>query len=389
MNILQFASSSSWTGEMSYVFSMTKGLLALGHNVTLVVRTLKKGQKVELIDKMAARYGFPNILHLNMDSGFYPIATGHDLRKLVAFLNENDVQILHCHRGQDHWTAVLARCLVRNKPSVVRTRHVTIPVKTHALNRWLYRHTHQVLATGKIVRDQLERSRLQLSRPIRVVHGGVDSERFRPRRVTSSIRREFKISPDECLICAVGHLDPVKGYEVLLQALATATKCRPELKCLIVGTGEAGYQQKLQALIARLEIQKNVFLTGFREDIPDIMAEADFGVLSSIDSEGNSRTALELMASGLAVVATKVGCLPDLVQEAETGYIITPGDAQALADRTVLLTQDKELRKQLGQKARRFVMAHYTEEQVAGEIESIYRQLLEEIPPSIRPTPGH
>jgi len=361
---------------MSHVFSLTKSLLDRGHDVTLAVRTVKKGRTIDLMRKKAREYSFPKILELNLDSGFYPIDSTRDICKLSKYIDSERIQIVHCHRGQDHWTAALTLPFCKGAPKLVRTRHVTVKLRTHPFNRWLFARADQVLATGKIILDQFDRANISLRRPVRLFHGGVDCDRFHPGKISTGVRTEFGVADDDCLICAVGHLSPVKGYEYLINALSGLTEIVPRLKCLIVGSGSEEYRSHLQKLIDSSELTDHVHLTGFRSDVPEIMAESDFGVLSSIDSEGNSRTALELMASGLPVLATHVGCLPDLIVENETGFIVSPRDSDSLAEKIKLLAENETLRKSIGEKCFEFVVEHYSENKVASEMEGIYGDLL-------------
>jgi len=361
---------------MSHVFSLTKSLLDRGHDVTLAVRTVKKGRTIDLMRKKAREYNFPKVLELNLDSGFYPIDSTRDLRKLSKYINSEETEIVHCHRGQDHWTAALTLPFCKESPKLVRTRHVTVKLRTHLFNRWLFKRTDQILATGKIILDQFDKANISLRRPVRLFHGGVDCERFHPSRISTGVRTEFGIDETDCLISAVGHLSPVKGYEYLIRALRQLKGAMPGLKCLIVGTGSEEYRDDLQELIDRAGLKDRVILTGFRTDVPEIMSASDFGVLSSIDSEGNSRTALELMASGLPVLATSVGCLPDLITEDETGFIVSPKDPDALAMKIRVLAENADTRKAIGEKCREFVVENYSESKVAAEMETIYDGLL-------------
>lgn len=376
MKVVQFASSSTWTGEMAHVFSLSRSLAERGLDVTLAYRTIRKGRVIGLPKEKAAENGFAKTLALKMDSGFYPFQMISDIRKLRYYIDSEGIQILHTHRGQDHWLAVLASRLSTRKPSVVRTRHVTVPLRTHILNRWLFQHTALVLVTAEAILKQFEPAPFKLKRPVRLFHGGVDCEMFAPRGIGDGVRAEFGFGESDCLICAVGHLSPVKGYETLLEALALARQTNPAIKCLIVGTGSDQYRTELEMTIERLGLHGAVALTGFRSDVAEIMSASDFGVLSSISSEGNSRTALELMASGLAIVATSVGCLPDLVLDGETGYVVPPGDSASLAERILLLLNDPALRAAMGEKGRERVLSHYSEHNVALEMESLYRELI-------------
>ncbi len=376
MKVVQFASSSTWTGEMAHVFSLSRSLANRGAEITLAFRTIRKGKGIPLPGEKATEFGFSSVLALNLDSGFYPFQMVSDLRKLIRHIDREGIQVLHTHRGQDHWLAVVASKLSSRKPHVVRTRHVAVALRTHILNRWLFEQTDQVLVTAEAILDQFQTAPFKLKRPVRLFHGGVDCEKFTPGRTGAGIRAEFAVGEEDCLICAVGHLARVKGYETLLEALELARRANPAIKCLIVGMGSEEYRSSLQEQIEQLGLQEAVTLTGFRSDVAEIMAASNFGVLSSVSSEGNSRTALELMACGLAIVATSVGCLPDLVLDNETGYIIPPGDPASMAEKILVLSEHPALGAAMGEKGRERVLANYSEQTVAEEMEMLYREII-------------
>ncbi|HNT34557.1 MAG TPA: glycosyltransferase family 4 protein, partial [bacterium] len=141
MKVVQFASSSTWTGEMAHVFSLSRSLANRGAEITLAFRTIRKGKGIPLPGEKATEFGFSSVLALNLDSGFYPFQMVSDLRKLIRHIDREGIQVLHTHRGQDHWLAVVASKLSSRKPHVVRTRHVSVALRTHILNRWLFEQT--------------------------------------------------------------------------------------------------------------------------------------------------------------------------------------------------------------------------------------------------------
>src|SRR5262249_37445853 len=137
--------------------------------------------------------------------------------------------------------------------------------------------------------------------------------------------------PAKPVLGIVARLDPVKGHRYLLEAVALLRNIYPSLRIKIVGNPENIKQRDLEQIAERLGIDDQVEFMGFQASIPKIMESCSIGVISSIGSEAVSRVALEWMAAGRPVVATRVGCLPEIVKDGETGYLVEPKDAPALA----------------------------------------------------------
>jgi len=177
---------------------------------------------------------------------------------------------------------------------------------------------------------------------------------------------------DVPLVVAVGHLDRVKGYDVLVRAFREVHRAFPAARLVIVGEEHEVRREDLMNLAAELDIADRVHLPGRREDIPVIMAASTVGVISSVGSEGNSRVALEFMATGKPVVSTTVGCLPDLIRDNETGILVAPGDSDAPAQGILRILEAPEMGRAFGKAGRKLVETTYTEESAAERVEGIY-----------------
>ena len=324
--------------------------------------------------ELAVARGLP----LNLDSGFYPLQFLADSRALRRYVKDRKVDLVHCHRGQDHWLAAMA-LLGRGMPTLTRTRHVVSRTASNPPNRWLYRRTRGTIATCSVIRKQLAADGLKPAEEIHTLHGGVDTERFHPDLSRNKFREELGIDNETFLIGAVGHLDPVKGFDRLLHACTVLRFKHARFFIVIVGGKGKLSADALQRDAYEAEVRDHVRFTGYRKDIPNIMAALDVGVISSVGSEGNSRVALEFMASGKPVVATSVGSLPDLVLHEKTGLLVSPLDLEELSQALLQLAGNPQLRSAMGQAARNHVEARYAWPRVAAEVVDIYREALRPI----------
>jgi glycosyltransferase involved in cell wall biosynthesis len=233
--------------------------------------------------------------------------------------------------------------------------------------RWASRASGGVVAVSKPTRNELQRF-LGTSRRIDVVANGV------PRREGSreSIRRELAIGADEVLIVAVGNLYPVKGHEILLRALAGMAGV-PPWRLAIAGRGQE--QARLRALAEASGGAARVHLLGYRADVPDILAAADIFAMPSL-SEGLPLAIIEAMFAARPIVASRVGGIPDAVEDGREGLLVAPGDSAALGHALERLLASPALRTSLGAAAQRRAEAEFTTARMTDRYEQIYRSLL-------------
>jgi sugar transferase (PEP-CTERM/EpsH1 system associated) len=182
----------------------------------------------------------------------------------------------------------------------------------------------------------------------------------------------------ECrVVGTVGRLAAVKDQKTLLLAFAEVLRTNPQqsgrLRCILVGDGPE--RSVLQDLVAALGLEDSVWMAGDRDDIPELLASMDVFVLPSL-GEGISNTVLEAMASGLPVVATRVGGNPELVEDGVTGLLVPVGDVTALANALQTLIDDPAQCEQMAHAAVRRVQRDFDWERTVASYLQVYDDLL-------------
>jgi glycosyltransferase involved in cell wall biosynthesis len=200
-----------------------------------------------------------------------------------------------------------------------------------------------------------------------VIHNGVPLETFRP-----PIRRRRNNTP---VIVTVASLRSLKGHGVLLYACSRLRERGHRFRMDLVGDGPN--RQPLQKLAAELGLSKQVRFLGERDDIPELLADADLFVLPSTGREGLGIAALEAMASALPVVASRLGGLPEVVDHRRTGLLVPPGNAEALADAMERLLTDHRLADMMGDAGRTRVENCFSAEIMLSRMERLYERELE------------
>lgn len=209
---------------------------------------------------------------------------------------------------------------------------------------------------------------------IRIIYNGIETDLFHPNQKTrEQIRRELQVTDEQSVIGTIGNLYPVKGHTYLVRAAAAVTQVFPESVFIIAGRGQL--LEGLQTEARELGVEKHIRFLGFREDVPALLQAMDIFVLPSL-SEGLPLSALEAMASGKPVVATRVGGVPEVVVDGETGFLVAPEDADDLAEKLVCLLKAPCLLQQLGAKGHEMVKERFSLDRMVKNYEELYQKAL-------------
>jgi glycosyltransferase involved in cell wall biosynthesis len=210
---------------------------------------------------------------------------------------------------------------------------------------------------------------------LEIITNGVDLARFANGRPAGTVRQALGVSASAPLVGIVAMLRPEKAHDVFLRAAARAAAHVPEARFLIIGDGPT--RPQLEALAAELGLQGKVLFLGARSDVPELVKAIDLAVLSSHPVvETLSNAVLEYMAAGKPVLATRVGSVPEQVQDGVTGCLVDPGDWQALGDRIAELLLDADRARRMGQAGRALVEARYTIDRMVRGHERLFERLL-------------
>jgi L-malate glycosyltransferase len=224
--------------------------------------------------------------------------------------------------------------------------------------RLAYCAAHAVVANSSAARDQLEREGVRADK-LRLITNGLDARRFVPVTPRRDIRR----------IVMVANLRPEKGQDTLLAAAPRILARYPDASFTFVGDGPR--RQALETLTRALGITERVRFVGESRDVAPILAGHDLFVLPS-RSEAFPNALIEAMATGLPVVATDVGGIPEVVRPGVNGQLVSPDDDQGLADAVLALMDDPAAAAALGRAARADVERHYTIDRMVERFEELY-----------------
>ncbi|MHB2021015.1 MAG: glycosyltransferase family 4 protein [Candidatus Xenobia bacterium] len=302
---------------------------ASGHEVVLATgpETGSEGSSWE----MARDLGVPTVVLPDLKRDPDPRADFRAFKQILDLLAAHQPALLHTHTSKAGALGRFAAWRLGIRP-VVHTPHGHVfhgyfsPLKTQAftqLERWLARCTDRIIALTPAERD--EHLAMGVGRPEQflVIPSGVDISRFQVERNPGE-RTAWQIPVESPLIGCVARLSPIKGVLDCVQAMSDV----PEAHLVVAGDGPQ--RREIQREIDERHLHDRIRLLGHQEDVPQMLRALDLFVVPS-RNEGMGRTAVEAMAAGLPVVASRVGGLTDVVHDGVTGVLVPPQNPAALA----------------------------------------------------------
>ncbi|MBI3108124.1 MAG: glycosyltransferase family 4 protein [Candidatus Rokubacteria bacterium] len=368
MRVLQLMSCRGWSSDAYWAARITAELERAGHSVTLVCR---RGTEERVIER-ARQVGVQHIETLAFAGGVSPATDVSDLRGLLARLGGADV--VHVHRGKEHWLAAVANRLSATPRPLVRTRHIVQPIRPHALNRWLYREaTDLVVTVTEAIRRQYIAGGLAAAGQVVTLPGGVDVERFRPGLDGSQLRRSLGVGAEVPLIGLFGGFRVMKGHAV---AVGAATRlCAEGRRFHLAFVGQGGMEPAIRRWVAEAGLGERVSVSGTAASAESVMAAFDAALYVPLESDGMSRVLFEYLALGKPVVASRVGVVPEVLADDDSALLVPAGESGPLARAVARILDDAPLRRRLGEAARRLVESRLSGARLARDLASLYAKM--------------
>jgi glycosyltransferase involved in cell wall biosynthesis len=371
-------------GPALHVAYLTSGLRDLGYDTTLVAGTLARGE-----DSMAFVADDRDVDVVRIDELGREISPLRDLVatvKLARLIRKERPRILHTHTAKAGTVGRVAALLAgsRRPPIIVHTFHGHVlrgyfgPLRSlffRLLERWLARHTTALVAVSPQVRDDLVALGVAPRERFAVIRLGIELEERVAAEQDGRLesRRYLGLPPDRFTIGWVGRMTSVKRTDDILRAFRRLRDNGVEATLCLVGDGPD--RGDLERRAHDLGVVRDTLFLGYQEDVAPFYAAFDALVLPS-RNEGTPVSAIEALAAGRPVVATRVGGVPDVVRDSEDGFLVDAGATDDLGDRLDQLARDPELRARMGERGRERVLPRYAVDRLVRDVDQLYKSLL-------------
>jgi len=303
----------------------------------------------------------------------------YQLLRLAIFLHRGRFQVVHAHDPWANLLGVPAAWLARTPIIISSRRYLADPEEQRdrpLRRKWrnkaariLYRLSTKVVVNSASVRDVLVKRDGLPPGKIRVIHNGVDLDRF-----ASAPRDRERLFPgvgnsSKLIAVAANMYSRVKGHSCLIVAAGTICREVPEAIFILIGDGKE--RAKLERQVREAGLEKSFLFLGFRDDVPELLASCDLAVLPS-ESEGLPNSVLEAMAAGVPVVATCVGGIPEIIDNGQNGLLVPPENPPALAEAILRVLRDRNLAMRLARAGQERVRTHFSFDRVVAELRQLY-----------------
>ena len=365
MRILYVVTSAGFGGASMHVLQLMRYFTTQGFEIGLVSapepRLLREAEKLGV--RLFVNPYFVRRLHIFNDiRAFVPVKKA---------IKEFSPDIIHAHSTKAGLIARFWSAVLNVKPIIFTAHGWAFTEGREYWKRFLLAQieklagyvTDKIICVSEFDRKLALKFKVAREDKLVVIHNGVDPNEF------FKISRDYHKSSNEVIVTFVGRLAPPKDLLLLIDAI----KLVPEIKLQIVGDGEL--RQQVEGYIFKNGLRDRVILLGERFDIPKILAESDIFVLPS-RWEGLPLTIIEAMMSGLPVVATRVGGIPELVDDGVNGYLVPSRDVNALAKAIRKLVSDVELRERMGKAGREKAIEKFTLDKMLSKIAQVYEDVL-------------
>ena len=293
-------------------------------------------------------------------------------RPLYRLLRRERVDVLHAHKfGSNLWGTIVGR--LARVPVIVAHEHTWSyegqPLRRLADRAVIARWSSAFVAVSR--EDQRRMIEVEHIRPqdTLFIPNGIPAP---PAASGADVRAELGIAADAPVIGTVSVLRPQKALDVLLRATKILVAEFPGLRVLIAGEGDR--REALEDLAAELGLQDTVTFLGVRTDVPDVLAALDVAVSSS-DYEGSPLSVMEYMEAARPVVATRVGGIPDLIDDGEQGLVVERQDPAGFAAAVAQLLRDPERARQMGERGRERRRTEFDIDVMVKRLEALYLEL--------------
>jgi len=299
------------------------------------------------------------------------------IRKISRIIKNESIDIIHHNNS-----------LPRNRSAIVAAKIINIPQVCHVrmfhdlsiVEKCIARWIHSFIYISKAIRQSYISQGIP-SEKGSVIFNPVNEDVSVAKDQATQIRNEFEITQQDRLIVNVGRLDWWKGHDYFIKAISIVSKSNPYIKALIVGPAVStpiccDYYKRLQKLVAEMKLSRHVIFTGFRSDIPQLMAASDIVVHSSSEPQPFGRVVVEGMLAGRPVIATAGGGVLDIIEDKVTGLLVPMKDAEAMAKAIKYILKSPEDAQQIGLQAQKSAKYRFNVCKHVNAVQNIYESII-------------
>lgn len=302
--------------------------------------------------------------------------------KMAKVLKSRRIHIIHSHNWATLFHAVIAARIAK-VPVIIHgehgrdTKELDKTFKRYIIRKILYGLVDQIVVVAEDLKNIVIREFHYNGSKVRMIKNGVEIQHFEQKYDKTEVKRKLGLSKDMSIIATIAKLRPVKDIPTLIKSFKLMYDKNHMVRLLIIGSyGENtnNLKNEIEELIEKLELSLYVKFLGEVENIPELLSIVDVYLNTSL-SEGMSNTILEAMASGVPVVASRVGDNPELVLDGQTGFLAEMQNPADFAVKTLQILNTPRLKKRMSENSRSIIRKYYPLEGAFHKYQDLYQAL--------------
>ncbi|MGE0267713.1 MAG: glycosyltransferase family 4 protein [Candidatus Omnitrophota bacterium] len=363
MNILFLSTHVNTGGITSYLLTLCRGLRKRGHHVWLVSSGGNREQDFRLMGVNV------HTLDIKTKSELSP-KIYRTIKPIQKLIEDQKIEVIH---AQTRITQIMAHILsLRTNRIFVATCHGFFKV------RWLRRvfpcWGDNTIAISPAVYQHLGEDFRVPGDRVALITNGIDLDNFRKADDKERMDNRKKLNLNtEPVIGIIARLSDVKGIDILISALPRVISKFPDVKLLILGEGKE--EHNLKKMVQELNLGEKVFFYPSVENMSGTLSAFDVFVMPS-RQEGLGLSVMEAQACGCCVVASRVGGIPSLIEDGQTGFLFEPCNTDDLVEKVVKALTDRELSRKVGENARKFIINNFSSDVMVEKTINLYLRLM-------------
>jgi len=369
MKILQLVTRRQYRGAELFAADLSKELIELGHHVNFV-GIYDNNNEVLKVE------GADNRDLVSSKRGMFSIKV---VRELIKLIKDTKPDVIQCNGSDTLKYAIAASLFTKKIPLVYRNISIISEWISNKPKKILYKRMFDRIAHVTSVGDEALADFIKTykypTERAEVIRRGIPIKGVNKLEFSNSLRKDLSLKENDKIVIHIGNFSPEKNHEFLIEIFSEIKKIQPTIKLICVGSGIL--YDKVQNLIKLKNLDDTVFLLGFRQDIPELLAASDCIVLTS-RVEGVPGVILEAGTQKIPAVATNVGGVKEALIDGKTGFLIGGFDKNEFKNKLIKLMTDDELRSQFGENAYEMISKGYDPKLNARKFEKLYQKLIEE-----------
>jgi glycosyltransferase involved in cell wall biosynthesis len=370
LKILHVASHNEIrAGGSVQMMRLALGLKELGHDIHCAFNIRRN-------DKTPGLGTFGPLREAGIPIASFPM---QHLRKYVGmwrfkkFVAEQNFDVIHCHRFRAlHFVCRATRGI--RFPALLGDKKNSFAIPESWADVYGSTQVDSIVVNARLIKQLLVETGKVSPEKVEIIYNGVDLDRFHPGVSGTAVRQEFGIGPATPVFGMVANFAGKKSHDILFEAALQVIAKFPQARFLIVGGGDS---QRYQKELTRHGFGSHFIFTGFRVDIPQIIAALDVSIISSSRGEGLTGSVVEAMAMAKPVVSTAVAGNPEFVHDRQTGMLVEPGNMQAMAEAMIYLIENPDEAAAIGRRAYEFVKDKVDNRKRSQCFVDLYRSIMQ------------